>query len=49
MDKQSIGSELNAELQEMLDHYQITKMLKEYCHGCDRLDATRMAGSLSGR
>jgi hypothetical protein len=31
-------------LQEMLDHYEITKLLSEYCHGCDRLDEVQMAG-----
>ena len=30
-------------LQEMLDHYEITKLLNEYCHGCDRVDQTHMA------
>jgi len=30
-------------LQEMLDHYEITKLLNEYCHGCDRRDQTHMA------
>lgn len=31
-------------LQEMLDHYEITKTLKAYCHGCDRCDEPRMRG-----
>jgi hypothetical protein len=26
----------------MLDHYEITKTLNEYCHGCDRCDEQRM-------
>lgn len=30
-------------LQEMLDHYEITKTLKEYCFACDRGDQSRMA------
>ncbi len=34
---------MDARLQEMLDHYEITKTLKEYCHGCDRCDEARMA------
>jgi hypothetical protein len=34
---------MDARLQEMLDHYEITKTLKEYCHGCDRCDEPRMA------
>ena len=33
---------MDARLQEMLDHYEITKTLKEYCHGCDRCDEPRM-------
>lgn len=35
---------MDERLQEMLDHYEITKTLKEYCHGCDRCDETRMRG-----
>ena len=31
------------EMQEMLDHYRITRLINEYCHGCDRLDAEHMA------
>jgi hypothetical protein len=27
----------------MLDHYRITKLVNEYCHGCDRGDGERMA------
>lgn len=34
---------MNERLQEMLDHYEITKTLNEYCHGCDRCDETQMA------
>lgn len=34
---------MNALLQEMLDHYAITKLLSEYCHGCDRVDQVHMA------
>lgn len=34
---------MDARLQEMLDHYEITKLLYEYCHGCDRTDQVRMA------
>lgn len=30
-------------LQEMLDHYEITKVLGEYCHGLDHMDQVRMA------
>jgi hypothetical protein len=33
---------MNQRLQEMLDHYEITKTLSEYCHGCDRCDEHRM-------
>jgi hypothetical protein len=33
----------DAILQEMIEHYKITKMLSEYCHGCDRLDRVQMA------
>jgi SnoaL-like domain len=32
-------------LQEMLDHYEITKLLGEYCHGLDRMDQVRMANT----
>jgi hypothetical protein len=34
---------MDERLQEMLDHYEITKTLSEYCHGCDRCDEGRMA------
>jgi hypothetical protein len=30
-------------LQAMLDHYEITQVLVEYCHGCDRADGEHMA------
>ncbi len=29
---------MDKRLQEMLDHYEITKVLSEYCHGLDRMD-----------
>jgi hypothetical protein len=32
------------DMQEMLEHYRITKLVNEYCHGCDRGDELRMAG-----
>jgi len=35
---------MDQRLQEMLDHYQITRTLKEYCHACDRGDEEHMAG-----
>lgn len=34
--------DMNASLQEMIDHYEIRKMLSVYCHGCDRGDGPRM-------
>ena len=34
---------MDARLQELFDHHDIQKTLAEYCHGCDRLDAVRMA------
>lgn len=34
---------MDERLQEMLDHYEITKLLSEYCHGLDRMDQVRMA------
>lgn len=34
---------MDARLQEMLNHYEITKVLKEYCRGCDRGDFVQMA------
>ena len=35
---------MDARLQEMLDHYEITRTLSEYCNACDRCDEGRMAG-----
>lgn len=35
---------MDERLQEMLDHYEITKTLAEYCHGCDRCDEAHMTG-----
>jgi hypothetical protein len=35
---------LDARLQEMLDHHEITKLLAVYCHGSDRMDESKMAG-----
>jgi len=35
---------MDKRLQEMLDHYEITQTLKQYCHGCDRADEERMSG-----
>ena len=32
------------DMQEMLEHYRITRLINEYCHGCDRMDELRMAG-----
>jgi hypothetical protein len=34
---------MDKRLQEMLDHYEITQLLSEYCHGLDRMDQVRMA------
>lgn len=34
---------VEAELQEMLDHFRIRKVLAAYCHGCDRGDSKMMA------
>ncbi|ORA08794.1 nuclear transport factor 2 family protein [Mycobacterium arosiense] len=33
---------MDRRLQEMLDHYEITKTLADYCHGCDRCDESFM-------
>src|SRR4051794_18899130 len=30
-------------LQAMLDHFEITQVVAEYCHGCDRCDEAHMA------
>jgi hypothetical protein len=35
---------MDPRLQEMLDHYEITRTLSEYCQACDRCDEPRMAG-----
>jgi hypothetical protein len=35
--------QVNATLQEMVDHHEIRKMLSVYAHGCDRADESRMA------
>ncbi len=34
---------MDKRLQEMLDHYEISKVLNEYCRGCDRGDLPSMA------
>jgi hypothetical protein len=34
---------MDERLQEMLDHYEITKTLKQYCNACDRCDEPRVA------
>ena len=39
---------MDPRLQEMLDHYEIRKVLTEYCHGCDRGDAALMASVYTG-
>jgi hypothetical protein len=36
---------MDERMQEMLDHYEITRTLNEYCHGCDRCDETRMGSA----
>lgn len=33
---------MDQRLQKMLDHYEITKTLADYCHGCDRCDEPYM-------
>jgi SnoaL-like domain len=35
---------MDKRLQEMLDYYEITRLLSEYCHAVDRMDEVRMAG-----
>lgn len=35
---------MDARLQAMLDHYEITRTLSEYCRSCDRCDEERMRG-----
>lgn len=32
-------------MQEMLDHYEITKVINIYCHGCDRMDHDMTLGT----
>jgi hypothetical protein len=34
---------MDPRLQELIDHHEIKTLLAVYCHGCDRLDADRMA------
>src|SRR3546814_15434471 len=34
---------IDSRLREMLDHYEITRTLKQYCFACDRGDEARMA------
>ncbi len=34
---------MDERLQAMLDHFEITKVLAQYCNACDRCDAERMA------
>ena len=34
---------MNAKVQEIIDHHEIRRILTEYCQGCDRADAVRMA------
>jgi SnoaL-like domain len=34
---------MDPRLQEMLDHFEITRVLGEYCHGCDRMDERLMS------
>jgi len=36
---------MDAQLQEMLDHYAITRLLADYAHACDRCDTERMAAT----
>src|ERR1700751_2514165 len=35
---------MDPRLQAMLDHYEITRTLGEYCRSCDRCDEERMRG-----
>jgi hypothetical protein len=39
---------MDPRLHEMLDHYEILKLLAEYCHGCDRADVDLMASVYTG-
>jgi hypothetical protein len=41
----NLKAEDTSDLQEMLEHYRITKVLAEYAHGCDRLHRDMMAGT----
>ena len=34
---------MDERLQTMLDHFEITRLLSQYCHGCDRMDEALMA------
>jgi hypothetical protein len=34
---------MDQRLQAMLDHHEITQLLAEYVHGCDRCDTDAMA------
>ena len=35
---------MDPRIKEMLDHYEIQKLVSEYCRGCDRMDAELMSG-----
>jgi hypothetical protein len=35
--------QMAGKLQEMLDHYEITRVISTYCHACDRLDQVQTA------
>lgn len=39
---------MDPQLQEMLDHHQIRKVLALYCHACDRTDAALMGSLYTG-
>lgn len=39
---------MDPRVQEMLDHFEIRRLLAEYCHACDRADAKLMASVYSG-
>jgi len=45
LDSNPKGEDLDSELKEMREHYRITKLLAEYCHGCDRLNRDMMAST----
>ena len=36
---------LDERVREMLDHHEITQLIAEYCHGCDRCDTELMAST----